>query len=57
MRRLPPAAITALVFLIGFALCATQFPNFASTRVVANLFTASGVSGQCGETNTRREFA
>ena len=45
MRRLPPAAITAMVFIIGFALCATQFPNFASTRVVANLFTDNAFLG------------
>jgi ribose/xylose/arabinose/galactoside ABC-type transport system permease subunit len=45
MRRLPPAAITAMVFIVGFALCATQFPNFASTRVVANLFTDNAFLG------------
>ena len=35
MRGLPPAAITAMVFVVGFALCTVQFPNFASTRVAA----------------------
>ncbi|MBX9650201.1 MAG: sugar ABC transporter permease YjfF, partial [Xanthobacteraceae bacterium] len=45
MKRLPPAAITALVLMAGFALCTTQFPNFASTRVVANLFTDNAFLG------------
>jgi simple sugar transport system permease protein len=34
-----------LVFLAGFALCAAQFPNFASTRVVANLLTDNAFLG------------
>ena len=45
MKRLPPVAITALVFLAGFAICALQFPNFASTRVVANLLTDNAFLG------------
>ena len=45
MRRLPPVAITAIVFVVGFALCAMQFPNFASTRVVANLLTDNAFLG------------
>lgn len=39
MRRLPPAIITAIVLVAGFAICAMQFPHIASTRVVANLLT------------------
>jgi galactofuranose transport system permease protein len=45
MTRLPPVAITALVFLAGFAVCAAQFHNFASTRVVANLLTDNAFLG------------
>ena len=45
MKRLPPVAITALVFVAGFATCAAQFPNFASTRVVANLLTDNAFLG------------
>src|SRR5207244_809266 len=45
MKRLPPVAITALVFVAGFAICAAQFPNFASTRVVANLLTDNAFLG------------
>lgn len=45
MTRLPPVAITALVFLAGFAICCLQFPNFASTRVVANLLTDNAFLG------------
>jgi galactofuranose transport system permease protein len=45
MRRLSPVMITALVFVAGFAICAAQFPNFASTRVVANLLTDNAFLG------------
>jgi galactofuranose transport system permease protein len=45
MRRLSPVIITALVFVAGFAICAAQFPNFASTRVVANLLTDNAFLG------------
>jgi len=45
MKRLPPVAITALVFLAGFAACSLQFPNFFSTRVVANLLTDNAFLG------------
>ena len=45
MRGLPPVAITAIVFVVGFALCAVQFPNFASTRVAANLLTDNAFLG------------
>ena len=45
MRRLPPAIITAVVFVAGFAICAMQFPHMASTRVVANLLTDNAFLG------------
>ncbi len=45
MRGLPPVAITAMVFVVGFALCTVQFPNFASTRVAANLLTDNAFLG------------
>lgn len=37
MKGLSPVLITAIVLVLGFALCAVQFPNIASTRVVGNL--------------------
>ena len=45
MKGLPPVAITAIVLVAGFALCAMQFPNIASTRVVANLLTDNAFLG------------
>src|SRR2546429_5378651 len=45
MRGLPPVAITAMVFVVGFVLCTVQFPNFASTRVAANLLTDNAFLG------------
>jgi ribose/xylose/arabinose/galactoside ABC-type transport system permease subunit len=45
MRRLPPAIITAVVFVAGFAICAMQFPHMASTRVVADLLTDNAFLG------------
>jgi ribose/xylose/arabinose/galactoside ABC-type transport system permease subunit len=45
MKRLPPVAITAIVLIVGFAVCAMQFPNIASTRVVANLLTDNAFLG------------
>src|ERR1700693_4777721 len=45
MRRLPPAVITAIVFIAGFAICAMQFPHMASTRVVADLLTDNAFFG------------
>ncbi|WP_315765404.1 MULTISPECIES: galactofuranose ABC transporter, permease protein YjfF [unclassified Bradyrhizobium] len=45
MKRLSPIAVTALVLVAGFALCALQFPNIASTRVVANLLTDNAFLG------------
>ena len=45
MRGLPPVLITALVLVAGFAACAVQFPNIASTRVVGNLLTDNAFLG------------
>lgn len=45
MTRVSPIVITALVLVAGFALCALQFPNIASTRVVANLLTDNAFLG------------
>ena len=45
MKKLPPVAITAIVLVVGFAICAMQFPNIASTRVVANLLTDNAFLG------------
>ena len=45
MMRVSPVLVTALVFVAGFAICASQFPNFASTRVVANLLTDNAFLG------------
>jgi len=45
MMRVSPVVVTALVFVVGFAICASQFPNFASTRVVANLLTDNAFLG------------
>jgi simple sugar transport system permease protein len=40
-----PILVTALVFVAGFIICASQFPHFASTRVVANLLTDNAFLG------------
>ena len=45
MRRLLPVLVTTAVFVVGFMLCSLQFPNFASTRVVANLLTDNAFLG------------
>ncbi len=45
MRASSSVAITAFVLVAGFALCALQFPNIASTRVVANLLTDNAFLG------------
>jgi ribose/xylose/arabinose/galactoside ABC-type transport system permease subunit len=45
MKGLPPVLITAVVLVAGFALCAMQFPNIASTRVVGNLLTDNAFLG------------
>ncbi|GAB4070489.1 sugar ABC transporter permease YjfF [Ancylobacter sonchi] len=43
--RLLPVAATTAVFLIGFLVCSLTFPNFASLRVVMNLFTDNAFLG------------
>ncbi|MDU6489917.1 ABC transporter permease subunit, partial [Bradyrhizobium sp.] len=45
MKASTSVAITAAVLVAGFALCALQFPNIASTRVVANLLTDNAFLG------------
>ena len=45
MRRHLPVIVTTVVFLAMFAVCALQYPNFASTRVVANLLTDNAFLG------------
>lgn len=45
MNRLLPVIVTTVVFLVGFALCCLQFPNFLSTRVVFNLLTDNAFLG------------
>jgi simple sugar transport system permease protein len=45
MRRLLPVLVTSAVFVVGFILCSSQFTNFASTRVVANLLTDNAFLG------------
>lgn len=45
MMRLQGVVVTAVVFVVGFAICTLQFANFASTRVVANLLTDNAFLG------------
>lgn len=45
MNRLLPVLVTTAVFIVGFVVCSVQFPNFASTRVVANLLTDNAFLG------------
>ncbi|MDF2995628.1 MAG: sugar transporter permease YjfF [Xanthobacteraceae bacterium] len=45
MNRLLPVFVTTCVFIAGFIICSVQFPNFASTRVVANLLTDNAFLG------------
>ncbi|MET0221902.1 MAG: galactofuranose ABC transporter, permease protein YjfF [Tardiphaga sp.] len=45
MNRLFPVIVTTAVFVAGFIACAIQFPNFASTRVVADLLTDNAFLG------------
>lgn len=45
MNRLLPVSVTTAVFIAGFVICSLQFPNFASTRVVANLLTDNAFLG------------
>ncbi|WP_342363685.1 galactofuranose ABC transporter, permease protein YjfF [Terrarubrum flagellatum] len=45
MTRYLPLLITAAVFVLGYGICAAQFPAFLSTRVVANLLTDNAFLG------------
>ncbi|HEY9216374.1 MAG TPA: galactofuranose ABC transporter, permease protein YjfF [Ancylobacter sp.] len=45
MNRMLPVFVTTAVFVLGFVICSLQFPNFASTRVVANLLTDNAFLG------------
>ena len=45
MRRLLPLLATLLVFVLGYLYCMTQFPGFASTRVLGNLLTDNAFIG------------
>ncbi|MGM4915997.1 galactofuranose ABC transporter, permease protein YjfF [Tardiphaga sp. 813_E8_N1_3] len=45
MNRLFPVLVTTAVFVAGFIVCSVQFPNFASTRVVADLLTDNAFLG------------
>jgi galactofuranose transport system permease protein len=45
MNRFLPVLLTTLVLLLGFAVCAVQFPGFASTRVVTNMLTDNAFLG------------
>ncbi len=43
--RILPLAATVVIFLLAYALCAAQFPNIASTRVLGNLLTDNAFIG------------
>lgn len=45
MNRLFPVMVTSAVLIAGFIGCTLQFPNFASTRVVADLLTDNAFLG------------
>lgn len=45
ISRLTPVLATTVVFLVGFLICATIYPNFASLRVVMNLLTDNAFLG------------
>nr|WP_210204621.1 galactofuranose ABC transporter, permease protein YjfF [Microvirga sp. 17 mud 1-3] len=45
MRRHLPVLITLAVFIAGYLICLAQFPSFASTRVIGNLFTDNAFLG------------
>jgi len=45
MNRLFPVLVTSAVFVAGFIVCTLQFPNFASTRVMADLLTDNAFLG------------
>ncbi|SUB73535.1 Inner membrane ABC transporter permease protein yjfF [Pluralibacter gergoviae] len=39
LKRNLPLMITLGVFILGYLYCLTQFPGFASTRVICNILT------------------
>ena len=39
IKRNLPLMITLGVFVLGYLYCLTQFPAFASTRVICNILT------------------
>ncbi|CAO3440218.1 galactofuranose ABC transporter, permease protein YjfF [Azospirillum endophyticum] len=45
LQRFLPLIVTTAVLVVGFLICAVQFPNFASWRVVANLLTDNAFLG------------
>ncbi|KAA0683111.1 galactofuranose ABC transporter, permease protein YjfF [Azospirillum brasilense] len=45
IHRFLPLLVTSAVLVVGFLLCAAQFPNFASLRVVGNLLTDNAFLG------------
>ena len=45
MQRFLPLIVTTAVLVVGFLICAAQFPSFASWRVVANLLTDNAFLG------------
>ena len=45
MQRFLPLMVTTAVLVAGYLLCAAQFPNFASLRVVGNLLTDNAFLG------------
>jgi len=45
IHRFLPLIVTIAVLVVGFLLCAAQFPNFASLRVVGNLLTDNAFLG------------
>ncbi|SMH43542.1 galactofuranose ABC transporter, permease protein YjfF [Azospirillum agricola] len=45
IHRFLPLIVTIVVLVVGFLLCAVQFPNFASLRVVGNLLTDNAFLG------------
>jgi galactofuranose transport system permease protein len=45
VNRLMPVFATTAVFLVGFLFCSLVYPNFASLRVVMNLFTDNAFLG------------
>ncbi len=45
IKRNLPLTITLAVFVLGYLYCLTQFPGFASTRVICNILTDNAFLG------------